>query len=51
LNAAVLPLAKRSLLLPEKIRHAIREEVRREPADMSGPIEIEMEIRFASGQR
>ena len=37
--------------LPEEIRHAIREEVRRELADTGGPIEIEMEIRFASGQR
>jgi SAM-dependent methyltransferase len=37
--------------LPEEIRHAISEEVRRELADAGGPIEIEMEIRFASGQR
>jgi ubiquinone/menaquinone biosynthesis C-methylase UbiE len=29
----------------------IREEVRSELADTGGPIEIEMEIRFASGQR
>jgi hypothetical protein len=29
--------------LPEEIRHAIREEVRRELADTGGPIEIEME--------
>lgn len=37
--------------LPEEIRRAIREEVRRDLADMGGPIEVEMEIRFASGRR
>jgi ubiquinone/menaquinone biosynthesis C-methylase UbiE len=37
--------------LPEEIRRAIREEVRRDLADTGGPIEVKMEIRFASGQR
>ena len=37
--------------LPEEIRRAVREEVRRDLADMGGPIEIKMEVRFASGRR
>lgn len=37
--------------LPEKIRRAVREEVRRDLADTGGPIEVEVEIRFASGRR
>ena len=39
------------LSLPEDMRRAIREEVRRDLGDMGGPVEIEMEIRFASGRR
>lgn len=37
--------------LPKDIRHAIREEVRRDLADTGGPIEVEVEIGFASGRR
>jgi ubiquinone/menaquinone biosynthesis C-methylase UbiE len=37
--------------LPEDVRRAIREEVRREVGDTGGPIEVEVEIRFASGRR
>lgn len=37
--------------LPEAIRRAIREEVRRGLADTGGPIEVEVEIGFASGRR
>lgn len=38
-------------LLPEEIRRAIREEVRRDLADTGGPIEAEAEYRIASGRR
>jgi ubiquinone/menaquinone biosynthesis C-methylase UbiE len=37
--------------LPPELRRAIREEVRRDLGDTGGPVEIEMEIRFASGRR
>jgi hypothetical protein len=37
--------------LPKEIRRAIREEVRRDLADTGGPIEVNVEVRFASGQR
>jgi ubiquinone/menaquinone biosynthesis C-methylase UbiE len=37
--------------LPEEVRSAVREEVRRDLDDTGGPIEIEVEIRFASGRR
>jgi ubiquinone/menaquinone biosynthesis C-methylase UbiE len=37
--------------LPEEIRRAIREEVRRNLADTGGPIEAEAEYRIASGRR
>jgi ubiquinone/menaquinone biosynthesis C-methylase UbiE len=37
--------------LPEEARFAVREEVRRDLGDTGGPIEIEVEYRFASGQR
>ena len=37
--------------LPAEIRRAVREEVRRDLADTGGPIEIEVEARFASGKR
>ena len=37
--------------LSEKIRHAVREEVRRDLADTGGPIAVEAEYRIASGQR
>jgi hypothetical protein len=37
--------------LPEEIRRAVREEVRRDLADTGGPIEVEVETRFASGRR
>src|SRR5215467_2077495 len=37
--------------LSEDARHAVREKVRRELKDTGGPIEIEVEYRFGSGQR
>jgi ubiquinone/menaquinone biosynthesis C-methylase UbiE len=37
--------------LPEEIRRAVREEVRRDLADTGGPIEAEAEYRIASGRR
>jgi hypothetical protein len=37
--------------LPEEIRRAVREEVRRDFGDMGGAIEVEVEIRFGSGRR
>lgn len=37
--------------LSEDARHAVREEVRRDLGDTGGPIEIEVEYRFASGRR
>jgi ubiquinone/menaquinone biosynthesis C-methylase UbiE len=37
--------------LPKELRRAIREEVRRDLGDTGDPIEIEMELRFASGRR
>jgi ubiquinone/menaquinone biosynthesis C-methylase UbiE len=37
--------------LPDEIRRAVREEVRRDLGDTGGPIEVEAEYRIASGQR
>jgi ubiquinone/menaquinone biosynthesis C-methylase UbiE len=37
--------------LPQEVRHTIREEVRRDLNDTGGPVEVEMEIRIASGRR
>ncbi len=37
--------------LPEEIRRAVREEVRRDLGDTGGPIEAEAEYRIASGRR
>ena len=37
--------------LPEDIRRAVREDVRRSVGDTGGPIEIEVEIRFTSGRK
>jgi len=37
--------------LPEEIRRAVREEVRRDLADVGGPIEAEAEYRIASARR
>jgi ubiquinone/menaquinone biosynthesis C-methylase UbiE len=37
--------------LPEEVRHAVREEIRRDLGDTGGPIRIEVEIRIASGRR
>jgi ubiquinone/menaquinone biosynthesis C-methylase UbiE len=39
------------LSLPADTRRTVREEVRRDLGDTGGPIEIQVEIRFASGQR
>jgi ubiquinone/menaquinone biosynthesis C-methylase UbiE len=37
--------------LPEEIRHAVREEVRRDLADSGGPVEADAEYRIASARR
>lgn len=37
--------------LPEETRRAVREDVRRDVGDTGGPIEIEVEFRFASGRK
>jgi ubiquinone/menaquinone biosynthesis C-methylase UbiE len=37
--------------LPEEQRRAVREEVRREVGGAGGPIEVEVEVRIASGRR
>ena len=37
--------------LPEEIRRAIREEVRRDLGDTGGPVKVEAEYRIASGRR
>jgi SAM-dependent methyltransferase len=37
--------------LPEEIRGAVREEVRRDLADSGGPVEAEAEYRIASARR
>jgi ubiquinone/menaquinone biosynthesis C-methylase UbiE len=39
------------IALPNELRRAVREEVRRDLGDTCGPIEVEVEIRFASGRR
>ena len=37
--------------LPEEIRRAVREEVRRDLADSGGPVAAEAEYRIASARR
>lgn len=37
--------------LPEAARRAVREKLRHELGDAGGPIEVEVEYRFASGLR
>jgi SAM-dependent methyltransferase len=37
--------------LPDELRRAVRDEVRRDFGDTGGPIEVEAEYRIASGQR
>ena len=37
--------------LPEGIRRAVRDQVRRDLGDTGGPIEVEAEYRIASGRR
>ncbi len=37
--------------LPEEERRAVREEVRRALGDTGGPVEVEVEVRIASGRR
>lgn len=39
------------LALPEAARRAVREEVRHAVGDIGGPVNIEVEVRTASGQR
>jgi SAM-dependent methyltransferase len=39
------------IALPEEVRRAVREEIRRDLGDTGGPIEVEVEIRIASGRR
>src|SRR5712671_3748427 len=38
-------------MLPEEVRRAVREEVRRDLADTGGPVKAEAEYRIASGRR
>ena len=45
------PTGQAYMALPEEQRRAVREEVRRDLGDTGGPIEVEVEIRFASGRR
>ena len=44
-------LGQAYIALPEEARRTVREEVRRDLGDTGGPIEVEVEIRFASGRR
>jgi hypothetical protein len=37
--------------LPDEIRRAVREDVRRDLGDTGGPIEVQAEYRIASGRR
>ena len=37
--------------LPEDVKHAVREDVRRDVGDTGGPIQIEVEFRFATGRK
>jgi ubiquinone/menaquinone biosynthesis C-methylase UbiE len=37
--------------LPEETRRAVREDVRRDVGDKGGPIQIDVEFRFASGRK
>jgi ubiquinone/menaquinone biosynthesis C-methylase UbiE len=37
--------------LPDEVRRAVREEVRREVGDTGGPVEVEVEVAFAGGRR
>lgn len=37
--------------LPDETKRAVREDVRRHVGDKGGPLEIEVEFRFASGQK
>ena len=37
--------------LPEDVRRAVREEVRRGLGNTGGPIEVEVEVAVASGRR
>jgi ubiquinone/menaquinone biosynthesis C-methylase UbiE len=39
------------IALPAEVRQAVREEIRRELHDAGGPVEIEVEVRIASGGR
>ena len=39
------------LTLPQSVRDSVRKEVQRSLGDTGGPIEIEVEFQFASGQR
>jgi ubiquinone/menaquinone biosynthesis C-methylase UbiE len=39
------------MVLPEDIRRAVREEARRDVGDTGAPIEVEVEVRIASGRR
>jgi SAM-dependent methyltransferase len=39
------------IALPEEARRSVRDELRREHGDTGGPIEIDVELRIASGRR
>ena len=44
-------VGQKYVALPDNIRHAVREQVRREIGDTGGPIEVEVETGFAGGRR
>ena len=39
------------LALPEKTRQAVREDIRQSVGDTGGPIDVDVQYRFASGRR
>lgn len=39
------------LALPEKIRQALREDIRQSVGDTGRPVDIDVQYRFASGRR
>jgi ubiquinone/menaquinone biosynthesis C-methylase UbiE len=45
------PTGQAYLALPQSVRDIVREEVRRDLGGTDGPVEIEVEYQFASGQR
>jgi hypothetical protein len=39
------------LALPVKIQQAVREDIRQSVGDTGGPVDVEVQYRFASGRR